>query len=171
MEASRIATTRAQIAGMIFFIMRDVRSTLKASEAAIVLGFGEIMLPALPPPIMASRRLSFGSFALFPIARAIGATVITEMSMKTPTAQMIIVAMAMAATAFFSPILSTMVSAIFCAEPVLISAPARIPDVMMRRTEDIMLCAPLTMVFTVVTSPPPPIMPPRRAPRIRLYAG
>ena len=61
-----------------------------------------------------------------------------------------------------------MVSAIFWAEPVLMSAPASMPEVMMRSTEDIMLCAPETMVFTVVTSPPPPMMPPTSAPRIRL---
>ena len=97
-----------------------------------------------------------------------GATVITEISINTPTAQMIIVAMAMAATALFSPSFSTIVSAIFSAEPVLISDPARIPLVRIRRTDDIIEPAPLTMVFTVLVSPPPPIRPPISAPRIRL---
>ena len=84
---------------------------------------------------------------------------------------MIIVAMAIAATALFSPNFSTIVSAIFSADPVLIRAPARIPLVRILRTEDIMEPAPLTIVLTVFASPPPPIRPPISAPRIRLYAG
>ena len=84
---------------------------------------------------------------------------------------MIIVAMAIAATALFSPNFSTIVSAIFSADPVLIRAPARIPLVRILRTEDIMEPAPLTIVLTVFESPPPPIRPPISAPRIRLYAG
>lgn len=77
----------------------------------------------------------------------------------------------MAATARFSPSFSTMVSAMRLAEPVLMRAPAKMPEVMIRRTEDIMLWAPEIMKSTVVASPPPPMMPPMRAPRIRLYAG
>ena len=87
--------------------------------------------------------------------------------MNTPTAQIIMVATASAAMARFSPIVSTMVSAIFCAAPVLMSAPARIPLVKMRSTEDIMEPAPLTIVETVPARPPPPINPPIKAPRIR----
>ena len=151
--------------------MTAVRSCSKASETAIVLGLGEMMFPALPPPIIAMRIPLLERFALLPIARAMGATVITEISMNTPTAQMIIVAIAIAATALFSPSFSTMVSAIFSAEPVLISAPARIPLVRILRIEDIIDPAPLTIVLTVVASPPPPIRPPISAPRIRLYAG
>ena len=166
--ASRMVTTRASRAGTMFLNIREVRSTPKASEAAMVLGFGETMLPALPPPIMASSRLCLDRPAFLPMARAMGATVMTEMSTKTPTAQMIMVARAMAARASLWPILSTMVLAIFWAEPVLISAPASTPEVMIRSTEDIMEEAPETMVFTVVTRPPPPMRPPTRAPRIRL---
>lgn len=161
-----IVTIRAQMAGTIFFIIRDVRLTLKPSERAIVFGFGEMMFPALPPPIIASRTPLLESPARSPIARAIGATVITEMSTKTPTAQITIVAIEIAATARRSPSLSTIVSAIFCAEPVSIRAPARIPLVKILSTEDIMLPAPLIIVFTVLMSPPPPISPPISAPKI-----
>ena len=98
---------------------------------------------------------------------AIGATVITEISTNTPTAHIIIVAMATAAIALFSPSFSTIVSAIFSAEPVFISAPARIPDVSILNTDDIMPDAPETIVLTVVVSPPPPISPPINAPTIR----
>ena len=153
---------------MMFFIIRLVRSTPKASLAAMVFGLGEMMLPALPPPIMASRTPGFESPALLPMARAIGVTVMTEMSMNTPTAQMIIVAIEIAATARFSPSLLTMVSAIFSAAPVLISAPARMPLVRMRSTLLIIEPAPETMVETVPARPPPPTRPPISAPRIRL---
>ena len=84
---------------------------------------------------------------------------------------MIIVAIAIAATALFSPSFSTIVSAIFSAEPVLIRAPAKMPLVRILRTEDIIEPAPLTIVLTVFVRPPPPIRPPISAPRIRLYAG
>ena len=166
-EASRMVTARAKSAGMIFLIITEVSGCSKASDTAMVLGLGETILPALPPPIMASSTPLLERPAFLPMARAMGATVMTEISMKTPTAQMIMVAMAMAITAKRSPSLSTMVSAIFWAEPVLMRAPARMPLVRMRRTEDIMEPAPLTMVLTVFTSPPPPIRPPIRAPRIR----
>ena len=147
--------------------MTEVRGCSKASDTAMVLGLGETMLPALPPPIMASSTPLLDRPAFSPMARAMGATVMTEMSINTPTAQMIMVATAMAVTARFCPSLSTMVSAIFWAEPVLMSAPARMPLVRMRRTEDIMEPAPLTMVLTVAARPPPPMRPPTSAPRIR----
>ena len=161
-------TTKATSAGIIFFIIKAVRSTLNASEAAIVLGLGEMILPAFPQPIIARSTPDFESPAFLPIAIAIGATVITEISINTPTAQIIIVAMEIAAIARFCPSLVTMVSAIFSAEPVLISAPASIPEVIIRRTELIMPCAPETMVATVVARPPPPIIPPTKAPNIKL---
>ena len=122
-----MVTTRAQSAGMMFLSMTEVKSTWNASETAMVLGFGEMIFPAFPPPTMARRTPLFERPAFSPIARAIGATVMTEISTKTPTAQMIMVAMAMAATARLSPSFSTMVSAIFCAEFVLIRAPASMP--------------------------------------------
>ena len=127
-----------------------------------------MMFPALPPPIIANKIPALERFAFFAMAMAIGATVITAISMKTPTAQIIIVAIAIAAIARFWPSFFTIVSAIVSAEPVLINAPAKIPLVMIRRTGDIMLCAPVTMAFTVSASPPPPINPPIRAPKIKL---
>ena len=151
--------------------MTDVSGCSNASETAIVFGFGEMILPALPPPIIATRIPLLESPARLPMARAIGATVMTEMSTNTPTAQMIIVATEMAATALCSPSFSTMVSAIFSADPVLMRAPARIPLVRILRTDDIMDPAPLTMVLTVVSRPPPPMRPPISAPKMRLYAG
>ena len=81
------------------------------------------------------------------------------------------VATAIEIIANLSPSFFTITSAIFSAEPVLISAPARIPDVRIRKTEDIIPCAPLIIVLTVPVSPPPPMNPPINAPRIRLYAG
>ena len=167
-EARTMAMTRAQRAGMILRAMTEVRGCSKASETAMVLGLGEMILPALPPPIMATRIPLLERPARLPMASAMGATVITEISTKTPTAQMIIVAAAMAATARFSPSFSTMVSAIFSADPVLIRAPASIPLVRILKTEDIMDPAPLTMVLTVTSRPPPPMRPPIRAPKIRL---
>jgi len=101
------------MAGITFSSMTAVRSTLNASDTAIVFGLGEMMLPALPPPIMARSTPLFERPASSPIARAIGATVITEISINTPTAQMIIVAIAIAATARLLPSLSTIVWAIF----------------------------------------------------------
>ena len=166
-----MVTINAPTAGMMFFIIREVRSTPNASDAAIVFGFGEMILPALPPPIIARSIPLLDNPALLPMAIAIGATVITDISTKTPTAHIIIVAMDMAATALFCPSLFTMVSAIFSADPVLISAPARIPEVKIRRMDDIIPCAPETIVFTVSTNPPPPMIPPNNAPMIRLYAG
>src|SRR5699024_5431210 len=57
--ASRLAiikvTVTPKIAGIIPAAMTDVSGTLKASAAAIAFGFGDIILPALPPPIMASK--------------------------------------------------------------------------------------------------------------------
>ena len=47
------------------------------------------------------------------------------------------------------------------------SVPASIPEVSILSTDDIMLEAPETIVFTVSVRPPPPITPPN----IRLYAG
>ena len=170
-DARKMVITSANTAGMALRIMTAVRSCEKASDTAMVLGLGEMMFPAFPPPIMATRMPLLERPALLPIASAIGATVITEMSMNTPTAQMIIVAIAIAATALFSPSFSTIVSAIFSADPVLIRAPAKIPLVRILKTEDIIDPAPLTIVLTVFTRPPPPMRPPISAPRIKLYAG
>ena len=162
-------TIRAQIAGMMFLVIREVRLILKASETAMVFGFGEMMLPAFPPPIIARSSDCLLYPASSPIASAIGATVITEISINTPTAQMIIVARATAKSALRLPSFRTMTCAIFSADPVRMSAPARMPEVMIRRTEVIMLPAPVIMESTVTPRfPPEPISPPTRAPMIRL---
>ena len=84
---------------------------------------------------------------------------------------MIMVEIERAIMARFCPNLFTIASAIFSADPVLIRAPARIPDVRIRSTDDIILDAPLTIVLTVCTRSPLPISPPIRAPAMRLYAG
>ena len=99
---------------------------------------------------------------------AIGATVITAISINTPTAQIIIVAIAIAAIALFSPNFFTIVSAIVSAEPVLIKAPAKIPEVIILNTGDIIPCAPVTIALTEPANPAPPITPPTKAPKIKL---
>ena len=78
------------------------------------------------------------------------------------------VAAATAIRARFSPNFCTITSAIFSAAPVLIRVPARIPEVIILSTEEIILCAPLTIVSTVNIRFPLPITPPIRAPKIRL---
>ncbi len=163
----RIVTTSAAIAGMIFAPISEVSSILKASAAAIVLGFGEMMLPALPPPIIATRSALTGSFALRPTASATGATVITAISMNTPTAQTIIVDRATAVSANRAPSAPTIASAIFAALPVFTNAPTRTPEARIRRTDGIIALVPSIIAATVSVSPPPPIKPPASAPKIR----
>ena len=166
--ANKILTTNATNAGIIFLAIKAVKSNWNASEAAIVFGFGEIIFPAFPPPIIANKIPAFDKFAFFAIAIAIGATVITAISINTPTAQIIIVAIAIAATALFSPNFFTIVSAIVSAEPVLIKAPAKIPEVIILNTGDIIPCAPVTIALTEPANPAPPITPPTKAPKIKL---
>ena len=55
---NKIVTTTAQIAEIKFFIISDVRSTLNASDTAIVFGFGDMIFPAFPPPIIARSSAS-----------------------------------------------------------------------------------------------------------------
>jgi len=151
--------------------MRAVRSTLNASAAAIVFGFGDMTLPAFPPPTIARRSAGTGRRARLPTASATGATVITAMSMNTPTAVTIIAANAIATSAKRAPSSLTMESAMRSALPVFTSAPAKMPDVRMRRTLGIMDCVPDIMAETVSGRPPPPRMPPASAPSTRAYAG
>ena len=66
-------------------------------------GLGDIILPAFPPPIIA-KSITVDEYPNFlAIASAIGATVITATSTKTPTAVNIIVDRASANNALFSP--------------------------------------------------------------------
>ena len=137
----------------------------------MVFGFGEMTLPALPPPIMASRSAGTGMSARRPIASATGATVMTAMSTNTPTAVTISVASATAARAKREPQPATTASAIFAALPVFTSAPTSTPETRMRSTEGIIACVPEIIAATVAERPPPPSSPPASAPRTSAYAG
>ena len=64
----------------------DDNGAPKFSAAMIVLGFGEMMFPHLPPPTIASSIPNLGIFNLSAMIMATGATVITATSIKTPTA-------------------------------------------------------------------------------------
>ncbi len=76
---------------------------MKLSAAAMVFGLGDITLPALPPPTIASKMAILEISARCAMARAIGETVITATSINTPTAVSSIVATASASRARFSP--------------------------------------------------------------------
>ena len=154
-----------------FAAITVVRSSLKASATAIVFGFGEMTLPALPPPTIARRSAGTDKFAFLPTASATGATVMTAMSTKTPTAVTIIAASATATRAKRVPSPATMTSAIFAALPVFTSAPTRTPEARILRTDGIIDCVPEIIAFTVSVSPPPAMSPPARAPNISAYAG
>ena len=164
-------TANAATAGTMLAAISDVRSSLNASATAMVLGFGEIMFPALPPPTIAKRSAGTGMPARRPTASATGATVMTAMSTKTPTAVTTSAATATAAMAKRAPSATITASAIFAALPVFTSAPTSTPEASMRRTLGIMLCVPDTIAETVSTSPPPPTSPPTSAPKTSAYAG
>ena len=107
----------------------DVKGILNASEAAIALGLGDIIFPAFPPPIIAMRMEVFEILIFFASASAIGATVMTAISINTPTAVSIHAEITKANSAFDSPRVLTIVSAILLAAPVSIRTPANIPAV------------------------------------------
>ena len=159
-----IVAIRAKIAGIILAAIREFKLTPNASLVAIVLGLGLIIFPALPPPIIASNIDDLERLARLPRAREIGATVITAISINTPTEHIIIDAIATAIRAFFSPSLTMMLSAIFSAAPVFTRHPARIPLVMILKTELIIPADPDIMVETVPCKDPLPIIPPIKAP-------
>ena len=119
-DANITVTISPTIAGIIFAAIKDDKFTSKFSAADIVFGFGDIMLPALPPPIIA-KSITIGEYPNFlAIASAIGATVITATSTKTPTPVNIIVDRASANNALFSPNVLIIWSAILAAAPVCI---------------------------------------------------
>ena len=64
----------------------DERGASKFSAAMIVLGLGEMMLPHLPPPTIASNIGNLATPIRSAMMIAIGATVITATSINTPTA-------------------------------------------------------------------------------------
>ena len=66
------------------------RGAPKFSEAIIVLGLGEMILPHLPPPMRAISNLVRERLSLHPQIIAIGAIVITATSINTPMAVNII---------------------------------------------------------------------------------
>ncbi|RYQ48234.1 hypothetical protein PG1629B_1161 [Bifidobacterium pseudolongum subsp. pseudolongum] len=72
----------------------SARSTWKPDAAAIAFGFGEMMLPALPPPDNAVSNASFEICSFDPISIASGATMSTATGVNTPILQMSIVASA-----------------------------------------------------------------------------
>src|SRR5690625_1928235 len=115
--ATQYVTIIPKKAGIIPAAITDVSGTLNASAAAIEFGFGDIIFPAFPPPIIASKIAVLERPARLPIAKAIGATVITATSMNTPTVVKIMVAIANAKSAFFSPIALIIDSAIVEAAP------------------------------------------------------
>nr|PRK56284.1 hypothetical protein BV173_00894 [Haemophilus influenzae] len=127
-------------------------------------GFGDIILPALPPPIMASKIAAFDKSLRRDNAKAIGETVITATSTNTPTAVKIIVASAKASKARVSPNLLVMVSAMEFAAPDSISTPANTPAAKIRITAVVIPCAPPIIRLTVCDKSAPPINPPTKAP-------
>src|SRR5699024_8238641 len=70
-------TINPNIAGTIPAAITVVKGNSKASATDIVFGLGEIIFPALPPPIIANKIVGLDKPAFAPIANAIGATVIT----------------------------------------------------------------------------------------------
>ena len=137
----------------------------------MVFGFGDIIFPALPPPTMANNIAGLLKPDLWAIAKAIGDTVITETSTKTPTIVKTIVAIAKAIRALDSPIFATIVSAILAAAPDSIKTPASTPAVSILRIAGIIFLAPSIIKLTVPVSPAPPTSPPIKAPSISPYAG
>src|SRR5699024_848875 len=130
-------TINPNIAGTIPAAITVVKGNSKASATDIVFGLGEIIFPALPPPIIANKIVGLDKPAFAPIANAIGATVITATSINTPTAVRTQVAIIKATIELDLPILSTIVSAIFEAAPDPINIPAKTPAVNILKTAGI----------------------------------
>ena len=112
----------------------EVSGTSKASAAAMAFGFGDITLPALPPPTIAKSIAVLEMQARWAIAKAMGETVITATSTNTPTEVKMRVARASASSARVSPTFLTIVSAIEVAAPDSISTPANTPAARIRST-------------------------------------
>ncbi|MNP62077.1 hypothetical protein D3C76_1573220 [compost metagenome] len=123
------------------------------------------MLPALPPPTSASSKAVLEMPIFLPTDKAIGATIMIATVMNTPTAVIIIVASAIDNNAFFSPSLSTMVSAIRSAAPDSINTPASTPAASTRTTAPITLFVPSMIYCTVSAMDAPPNIPPAIAPK------
>ena len=148
--------------------MTDERSALKFSAAMMVFGLGDTILPHFPPPIMAISSTDGDSPRRFPMDKAMGATVITATSIKTPTVHSNIAARAKAANTRFSPSVLMMALEIVVAAPVLISMPDSTPAVRMRIMAGVTSLTPSVITLTVSASDSPPNNPPTIAPAIRL---
>ena len=97
---------------------------------------------------------------------AIGATVITATSIKTPTPVRMNTDRANARKTLRRPAFLTMVSAILSAEPVLTNTPVRTPAAKMRTMAGDMSFTPENISLTVKSKPHPESKPLTIAPRI-----
>ena len=137
----------------------------------MVLAFGEIMLPALPPPDSATSSANLEIWLRSPTSSAIGATIKTATGINTPTAVIIIVAKDNAKIAIRSPKRSTIVRAIVLAAPESIMTPAKTPAAKTLTTVPITLWEPFTKMFTVCIKLAPPISDPKIAPINKEYTA
>ena len=138
----------------------------RLSEAAMVFGFGDMMFPHLAPPVIATKIRGRETLFRATSISAIGATVMTAMSTKTPAQLRIIVESAMARYVFFSPRPRTMYPEREAAAPDLISAPLRTPAARILRTAGTMSLTPEVIAARVSVRLSPPRSPPTRAPSI-----
>ena len=134
----------------------------------MVFGFGETIFPHFPPPIMAISSTDGDSPRRFPIDNAMGATVITATSIKTPTAHSSMVARAKAANTRFSPNVFIIALEMVVAAPVLISTPDNTPAVRIRMMAGVTSLTPSVITCTVSINDSPPNNPPTIAPAIKL---
>ncbi|MNJ41337.1 hypothetical protein D3C77_362570 [compost metagenome] len=165
-DAMATATINPKIAGTSPPIITWLTSRLNPPAAAIVFGFGEIMLPALPPPDNATSSATLEYPILLPTDSAIGATINTATGMKTPTAVIIIVAKASDSIALVPPSLSTINLAMVSAAPDSIITPAKTPAAIIRITVPCTLWVPVIKIFMTSAKLAPPINPPIIAPKI-----
>lgn len=138
----------------------------KFSAAMIVFGFGEMMLPHFPPPIMAISRTALDIPKRLPNVSAIGATVITATSIKTPAAHRSMVDKASARYTCFSPKTLTMELEMVSAAPVAINTPESTPAANTRSIADERSLIPSIIIPTVSAREKPPSKPPTTAPAI-----
>ena len=161
-----ISAARPTNAGTIPAAITDDSGASKFSAAMMVLGFGETIFPHFPPPIIAKSTFPFERPISLPIMMAIGATVITATSIKTPTPVSINTDNANARKTLRRPAFLTMVSAILSAEPVLTNTPVRTPSAKMLTMAGDMSFTPENISLTVKSKPHPESKPLTIAPRI-----
>ena len=137
----------------------------------MVLGFGEIMFPALPPPDRATSNDSLEKPIRLPTSKAMGATISTATGINTPTAVITIEATAKASRAQRSPKVLTIARANVSAAPDSIITPASIPAASTRSTVPMTLWDPLIRISMVWTRLAPPSRAPITAPSSSEYTG